>query len=47
MDESADGTRSYKIIKKEPDGKSHARDIAMKYGIERKNIVDRIKHNGV
>lgn len=33
------GQRSFKIIRKKPDGKSYARDIAEKYGITYDNIV--------
>jgi len=37
------GDRSFKIVRKKPDGKSYARDIAKKYGISLEHILDRIK----
>lgn len=44
------GKRSFKIRRQAPDGKSYARDIAVKYGISYDNIVnnfnERTKNNG-
>ena len=44
------GKRSFKIRRQTPDGKSYARDIAVKYGISYDNIVnnfnERTKNNG-
>ncbi len=34
------GQRSFKILRKKPDGKSYARDIAEKYGITYNNIIN-------
>ena len=38
--EVKDGSRSFKIQRKKPDGKSYARDIALKYGISYENIIN-------
>ena len=44
------GRRSFKISRQKPDGKSYARDIAVKYGISYDNIInnfnERINNNG-
>ena len=37
------GQRSFKIMRKKPDGRSYARDIANKYGISFEHIVKKIK----
>ena len=39
------GQRSFKILRKHPDGKSYARDIAVKYGLTYDSILDKINHN--
>ena len=39
------GQRSFKIIRAKPDGKSHARDIANKYGISLEHILKKIQKN--
>lgn len=39
----ADGQRSFKIMRKKPDGKSYAKDIADKYGISYEHIMKKIK----
>lgn len=36
----ADGKRSFRIVRRTPDGKSYARDIAEKYGLSFENIID-------
>lgn len=36
----ADGKRSFRIVRRTPDGKSYARDIAEKYGLSYENIID-------
>ncbi|MBQ4556355.1 MAG: hypothetical protein IJA60_01740 [Clostridia bacterium] len=44
-----DGTRSFKILRQKPDGKSYAKDIAEKYGLSLEKItdtIDRSKNNG-
>ena len=38
-----DGQRSFKIMRKKPDGKSYAKDIADKYGISYEHIMKKIK----
>lgn len=38
-----DGTRSFKILRETPNGKSYARDIAEKYGLSLDNILKKIK----
>ena len=40
-----EGQRSFKIIRKKPDGRSYARDIASKYGISLDSILGKIKKN--
>lgn len=40
-----EGKRSFKIVRSKPDGKSHARDIAEKYGLTYDNIVKKITEN--
>jgi DNA mismatch repair ATPase MutS len=39
------GQRSFKIARAKPDGKSHARDIANKYGISLEHILKKIQKN--
>lgn len=41
----ADGKRSFRIVRRTPDGKSYARDIAEKYGLSFENIMDQLKRN--
>ena len=41
----SDGRRSFRIIRRTPDGKSYARDIAEKYGLSYENIMDQLKKN--
>ncbi len=38
MQNVADGTRSYRVLRTTPDGLSYARDIACKYGLSREEI---------
>ncbi len=38
------GSRSFKILRESPDGKSYARDIADKYGLSLEKIMDKIKN---
>ena len=38
-----EGRRSFKIVRKKPDGKSYAKDIANKYGLSYEDIKKRIK----
>ncbi len=38
------GSRSFKILREKPDGKSYARDIADKYGLSLDKIMDKIKN---
>ena len=38
-----EGQRSFKIVRKKPDGKSYAKDIADKYGISYEHILKKIK----
>ncbi len=40
-----DGTRSFKILRTKPDGKSYAKDIAEKYGLSLEKITDTIERN--
>lgn len=40
--EVTDGQRSFKIVRKKPDGKSYARDIAEKYGLSIDKIMEKI-----
>ena len=40
-----DGTRSFKILRQKPDGKSYARDIAEKYGLSLDKITETIGKN--
>lgn len=40
-----DGTRSFKIIRQKPDGKSYAKDIAEKYGLSLEKITATIERN--
>ena len=37
------GSRSFKILREKPDGKSYARDIAEKYGLSLDKIMTKIK----
>ena len=39
----ADGKRSFRIVRRTPDGKSYARDIAEKYGLSFENITDTLQ----
>lgn len=39
MENVADGTRSYRVLRTTPDGLSYARDIAKKYGLNREEIL--------
>ncbi len=39
------GQRSFKILRKRPDGKSYAHDIAVKYGLTYDSILNKINHN--
>lgn len=41
--EVKDGTRSFRIVRKKPDGKSYARDIAEKYGLSTEKIITKLK----
>ncbi len=38
----ADGKRSFRIVRRTPDGKSYARDIAEKYGLSYENIMAKL-----
>nr|MBQ5811547.1 hypothetical protein [Clostridia bacterium] len=40
---SDDGTRSFKILRQKPDGKSYAKDIAEKYGLSFEKITETIE----
>ena len=40
-----DGTRSFKILRQKPDGKSYAKDIAEKYGLSLEKITATIERN--
>lgn len=42
--EVEDGRRSFKVVRKTPDGKSYARDIAEKYGLSIDKITEKLKH---
>lgn len=42
---SEDGSRSFKILRTKPDGKSYAKDIADKYGLSFEKISDTIERN--
>ena len=37
-----EGERSFKIFRAKPDGKSYARDIALRYGLTYENILKKI-----
>ena len=39
MENIADGTRSYRVIRATPDGLSYAKDIARKYGLSCEEIL--------
>ncbi|MBE6614292.1 MAG: hypothetical protein E7631_03205 [Ruminococcaceae bacterium] len=39
-----EGSRSFKILRAKPDGKSYARDIAEKYGLSLDHILEKIKN---
>ena len=41
--EVTEGKRSFKIVRKTPDGKSYARDIAEKYGLSLDRIMEKLK----
>ena len=43
--EVTDGERSFRIVRKTPDGKSYARDIAEKYGLSREKIMTKLEKN--
>jgi len=38
------GSRSFKILRIKPDGKSYARDIAEKYGLSLDNIMAKVRN---
>ena len=38
-----DGKRSFKIIRRRPDGKSYAKDITDKYGLSFDRVIDKLK----
>ena len=38
-----DGTRSFRILRKTPDGKSYARDVAEKYGLSLDRLIEKTK----
>ncbi|MBE6604533.1 MAG: hypothetical protein E7639_02355 [Ruminococcaceae bacterium] len=40
-----EGRRSFRILRTKPDGKSYARDIAVKYGLTYDNILSKLNHN--
>ena len=40
-----EGKRSFRILRAKPDGKSYARDIAVKYGLTYDNILKKLNHN--
>ncbi|MGN1082720.1 MAG: DNA mismatch repair protein, partial [Candidatus Avispirillum sp.] len=42
--EVTEGKRSFKIVRKTPDGKSYARDIAEKYGLSLDRIMEKLKN---
>ena len=39
MENVADGTRSYRVLRTTPDGLSYAKDIARKYGLSMEEIL--------
>ena len=39
-----EGKRSFRIVRAKPDGKSYARDIAERYGLTYKDILEKINH---
>ena len=39
------GSRSFKILRERPDGKSYARDIAEKYGLSIDKIMEKVRKN--
>lgn len=41
MQNIANGTRSYRVLRTTPDGLSYAKDIARKYGLSREEILRR------
>lgn len=43
--EVQEGERSFRIVRKKPDGKSYARDIAEKYGLSREKIMTKLEKN--
>ena len=43
--EVQEGERSFRIVRKKPDGKSYARDIAEKYGLSREKIMTKLENN--
>ncbi len=46
--EVKDGERSFKVVRKSPDGKSYARDIAEKYGLSSEKIITKLeKHKNL
>lgn len=40
--EVADGSRTFRIVRKSPDGRSYAKDIAEKYGLSAEKILEKI-----
>ena len=40
-----DGRRTFRVIRKNPDGKSYAKDIADKYGLSFEQICKKIQKN--
>ncbi len=42
--EVCDGDRTFRIVRKMPDGKSYAKDIADKYGLSSEKIFEKISH---
>ena len=46
--EVKDGARSFRVVRKKPDGKSYARDIAEKYGLSTEKIITKLeKHKNL
>ncbi len=43
MENLADGTRSYRVLRTTPDGLSYARDIAKRYGLDLEDILKKAK----
>ena len=43
--EVIDGQRSFRVVRKTPDGKSYARDIAEKYGLSSEKIMTKLEKN--